>query len=127
MTIALTDTQKKALVPASAGAATYALCREFVFAGGKKGLQNSLLAAAGAALVSYFAYDKADAATQAKVDPFLLPAGAMAGALLLGDLAVEQFNVNVPRMAVVAAAAGAGLYTYKELEPSSASVAGYLR
>lgn len=120
----LTDEQKKLLVPASVGAATFALAREFLFKG-KKSTTNSALAAAAAAVGSYFAYDKADATTKAKVDPYLIPAGAAAGALLVGDIVTEK--QRWPRYYALGAAAGAGVLAYKELTPSAATVAGYLR
>lgn len=135
----MTPDQTKALNCASLAAIIAAGLHLTVFPKKGKGVDASALtksgaggAAAGAA--AYFGYDKLPADTLAKIEPYLVPAGAGAAAFLLADILKNKGvlnalagakNASLLTFGAAALAAGGTYYVQKKQLEAAPSVAGY--
>jgi hypothetical protein len=130
----LTDEQKRYAVPASAGAITYALSKEFIWRwegnptrvkGTPKTVSGQFVAAVVAAAGAHLFWEKADADAREALSNALLPLGA-AG---LTKIALDRLPWNKgdnPRNRNLILAAGAGLAVQYLAPKASAPTVGML-
>lgn len=134
----MTPDQTKALNCGSLAALVAAALHLTVFPKKTKGVDTAALTksagvGAGAGAVAYAAYDKIPAATLAKLEPYLVPAGAGAAAFLVADILKNKGvlhalagakNAGMLTAGAAAVAAG-GVYYLQQKSLNPPSVAGY--